>query len=321
MAKALHSTDLSFNVSFEKYSGKVRDNYNLLEQVMVLVASDRISAFDCILPRAIPFKGQVLNQTAVFFLEATRDIVPNHLISSPDPNVTLGLRAKPIPIEMVVRGYLCGHSWRVYKAGGRELCGVTMPDGLKENDAFPEPIITPSTKSMIGHDEDISEKEILKSGLVDQEEWAILSHYALSLYKRGAEMAREKGLILADTKYEFGYHDDKIILIDEIHTPDSSRYYYADGYAERQAKGESQKQLSKEFARKWLMENGFQGKDGQEAPVMPDEVVEEIANRYIEVYETLTGQSFVKAETANIEQRIQTNLNAALAAMGLENAL
>lgn len=317
MATALDSTNLTFSVPFEKYSGKVRDNYNLVEQVMVLVATDRISAFDCILPRSIPFKGQVLNQTAVHFLEATRDIVPNHFISSPDPNVTLGLRCKPIPIEMVVRGYLCGHAWRVYKSGERMLCGNRMPDGLRENDPFPEPLITPSTKSMIGHDEDISEAEILKSGLVDHEEWATMKHYALALFQRGTEMARANGLVLADTKYEFGYHDDRIVLIDEIHTPDSSRYFYLEGYEERLERGESQKQLSKEFVREWLMANGFQGKDGQEAPVMPDDVLDEVTNRYIEVYETLTGQAFVKAETDDIESRIQHNLDAALAEMGL----
>lgn len=321
MAKALRSTDLTFPVSFEKYAGKVRDNYNLLDQVMVMVASDRISAFDVILPRPIPFKGQVLNQTAAHFLESTRDIAPNHLISSPDPNVTIGHRCKPIPIEMVIRGYLCGHAWRIYRDGGREICGVTLPEGLRQNDPFPEPILTPATKSMIGHDEDISEADILKSKLVDQEDWGLMKHYAFSLYKRGAEMALEKGLILADTKYEFGYHDgDQIMLIDEVHTPDSSRYFYAEGYQERQEKGEVQKHLSKEFVREWLMANGFQGLDGQEVPEMTDEVTESISNRYIEVYETLTGKKFVKADTEDIESRIQHNVLKELQKMGLEKA-
>ena len=319
MAKALRSTDLTFPVRFEKYAGKVRDNYNLLDQVMVMVASDRISAFDVILPRAIPFKGQVLNQTAAYFLQATRDIAPNHFIDSPDPNVTIGHKCKPIPVEMVVRGYLCGHSWRIYRDGGREICGVPLPEGLKQNDKLPEPILTPATKSMIGHDEDISEAEILKSGLVSQDDWAMMKHYAFALYNRGAEMALEKGLILADTKYEFGHYDgDRIMLIDEVHTPDSSRYFYAEGYDDRQAKGEAQKQLSKEFVREWLMANGFQGQDGQEVPEMTDEVTEEISNRYILVYETLTGLQFEKANTDDIESRIKGNVANKLEQMGLE---
>jgi len=319
MAKALSSTDLTFPVKFEKYTGKVRDNYNLQDQVMVMVASDRISAFDYILPRPIPFKGQVLNQTAAYFLQATQDIAPNHFISTPDPNVTLCYHCKPIPIEMVIRGYLCGHAWRIYKEGGREICGVTMPDGLKQNDPFPEPLLTPATKSMIGHDEDISEADILKSGLVDQDVWARMRHYAFALYKKGAEMAMEKGLILADTKYEFGYQNgDDVVLIDEVHTPDSSRYLYAEGYQERQEKGEAQKQLSKEFVREWLMANGFQGLDGQEMPHMGDEVLAEITARYTEVYETLTGEKFVQGDTTDIGNRIQTNVNQALKSMGLE---
>lgn len=319
MAKALRSTNLTFPVSFEKYTGKVRDNYNLEDQVMVMVASDRISAFDVILPRPIPFKGQILNQTAAFFLQSTEEIAPNHFISTPDPNVTLCHRCNPIPIEMVIRGYLCGHAWRIYKEGGREICGVTMPDGLRQYDPFPEPILTPATKSIIGHDEDISEFEILKSGLVGQDAWAKMHYYAFALYKRGAEMAMEKGLILADTKYEFGYQDgDDVVLIDEVHTPDSSRYLYAEGYQERQDKGEAQKQLSKEFVREWLMANGFQGLDGQEMPHMTDEVLNEITARYTEVYETLTGQKFIQADTTDIEQRIQTNVNQALKKMGME---
>ena len=319
MAKALESTNLNFPVRFEKYSGKVRDTYNLQDNVLVLVATDRISAFDHILPRGIPYKGQVLNQIAAYFLEATKDIAPNHLLSTPDPNVTIGAKCDAIPIEMVVRGYLCGHAWRVYRDGGRELCGVKLPDGLRENDPFPEPIITPATKSMIGHDEDISEAEILKSGLVEHDTWAELCYYTLELFKRGQEMAREKGLVLADTKYEFGmFQNERVMLIDEIHTPDSSRYFYLDGYAERQARGESQKQLSKEFVREWLMENGFQGKEGQQMPVMPDAFVEEVSMRYIEVYETVTGQKFEKADTENMESRIESNVIRALRDMGME---
>lgn len=318
MSKALTSTNLHFPVRFEKYSGKVRDTYRLAESVMVLVASDRISAFDVVLPQGIPFKGQVLNQTAAYFLEATRDIAPNHLISVPDPNVTLGLACKPIPLEMVVRGYLCGHAWRTYAAGGRMLCGNVLPEGLKENDRLPNPIVTPTTKSMIGHDEDITEQEIIKSKLVEPDVWAEMKYYALALFQRGTEMAEEKGLILADTKYEFGYHDgDQVTLIDEIHTPDSSRYFYIDGYAERQANGEPQRQLSKEFVRKWLMENGFQGQEGQKIPEMSPAFVEEISARYIELYETVTGRKFMRADTTNIEARIERNVMSALDAIGM----
>ncbi len=318
MAKALLETHLHFPVPFEKYAGKVRDNYMVGTELMVLVASDRISAFDVILPKGIPYKGQVLNQTAAYFLEATQDIAPNHLVSTPDPNVTIGLRCQPIPVEMVVRGYLCGHAWRTYAAGGRELCGVKLPEGLRENDPFPEPIITPTTKSHIGHDEDISEKDILKSGLVDADTWGEMRHYALALFQRGQEMAREKGLILADTKYEFGLHEgEKVTLIDEIHTPDSSRYFYLEGFEERQARGEEQRQLSKEFVRKWLIENGFQGLDGQAVPFMPDEFVAEISERYIHVYETITGRKFEKADTDSIADRIQANVTAELERLGM----
>jgi phosphoribosylaminoimidazole-succinocarboxamide synthase len=318
MAQALRETHLQFPVPFEKYAGKVRDNYTVGTELMVLVASDRISAFDVILPKGIPYKGQVLNQTAAYFLEATRDIAPNHLVSVPDPNVTIGLRCKPIPVEMVVRGYLCGHAWRTYSSGERMLCGVKMPDGLRENDPFPEPIITPTTKSHIGHDEDISEQDILKSGLVDHETWAEMRHYALALFNRGQSMAREKGLILADTKYEFGYHDgDRVMLIDEIHTPDSSRYFYAEGFEERQSRGEVQRQLSKEFVRKWLIENGFQGKDGQKVPDMPDTFVAEISERYIELYETITDQKFQRAKTEDIAARIEKNVMAELKRLGM----
>ena len=316
MNDALKSTDFQFPFKFEKYSGKVRDVYNLMEECLVIVASDRISAFDVILPEAIPFKGQVLNQTAAYFLEATKDIVRNHVISIPDPNVTIALKAKSIPVEVVVRGYLAGHASRTYESGLRELCGVKFPEGLKENDRLPEPVITPSTKSAIGHDEDISVNEIIKSGLLDADEWAEISHYALALFARGTQMAAERGLILADTKYEFGWYDDRIILIDEIHTPDSSRYFYLDGFDERQKKGEAQKQLSKEFVRIWLMQNGFQGKEGQKVPLMPAEFVNEISTRYIELYDSVTGKKFVRAETGNISQRIMNNLENPLKSMG-----
>lgn len=309
MAEALKETDFSFPVYFEKYKGKVRDIYNIGDEVMVMVASDRISAFDHVLPRAIPYKGQVLNQTAAYFLKATEDIMPNHLISTPDPNVSLCHYLKPLPVEIVVRGYLAGHAWRVYKSGGRELCGVNLPEGLKESDRLPEPILTPTTKSMIGHDEDISEAEILKSGLVDQDVWLTAKHYAFELFKRGSELAAEKGLILVDTKYEFGLdRDGKLFLIDEIHTPDSSRYYYSEGYAERQEKGEAQRQLSKEFVREWLMEHGFQGKDGQEMPEMPDDFVNLVSERYIELYEKVTGQTFKREDTSEMHNRILNNI-------------
>lgn len=313
MAQAIRSTNLQFPYWSEKYSGKVRDVYNVAEEVMVIVVTDRISAFDVILPNAIPFKGQVLNQTAAYFMQATRDLVPNHILATPDPNVTIGKRCNPFPIEMVVRGYLSGHAWRTYKSGLRTLCGNSFPEGLREDDPLPEPIITPTTKSKIGHDEDISETEILKSGVVDRDEWEAMKHYALTLYRKGAEMARTRGLILADTKYEFGLdRDEKVTLIDEIHTPDSSRYFYLEGYEERQRAGEAQKQLSKEFVRKWLMENNFMGKEGQTVPLMPDSFVTEVSDRYIELYEQVTGKAFERAETDAIEARIQQNVDAAL---------
>ena len=318
MANALLSTDLHFPLKFEKYSGKVRDTYRIADEVMVLVASDRISAFDVVLPQGIPFKGQVLNQTAEYFLQATKDIAPNHLLAVPDPNVMIGLACDPIPIEMVVRGHLCGHAWRTYESGLRTLCGVTLPEGLRENDPFPEPIVTPTTKSKIGHDEDISEREILKSGLVDADVWAEMKYYALELFKKGQSMARERGLILADTKYEFGFHEgDRVTLIDEIHTPDSSRYFYAEGFEARQDAGEAQRQLSKEFVRKWLIENGFQGKDGQHPPHMTPAFIEEISARYIELYETVTGRKFVPADTTDIEGRISRNVLDSLKEMGM----
>ncbi|MEO0900109.1 MAG: phosphoribosylaminoimidazolesuccinocarboxamide synthase [Bacteroidota bacterium] len=312
MAEAIRQTEFEFPGQIQKYQGKVRDVYNIADEYLVIVASDRISAFDHILPRAIPHKGQVLNQTAAYFFEAVKDIVPVHVKSVPDPNVTIGLNCRPIPIEVVVRGYLAGHAWREYKSGKRQVCEVPLADGLKEADKLPEPIITPATKSQIGHDMDISEREILQSGLLEQEEWAKLKHYALELFKRGSQMAEEKGLLLVDTKYEFGYYRDDIVLIDEVHTPDSSRYYYADGYAERQAAGEPQRQLSKEFVREWLMENNFQGKDGQTMPDMPDEFVELVSRRYIELYENITGQSFEPADTSHTHDRIMSNVLPAL---------
>ena len=313
MAKALHSTQFSFPGQINKYEGKVRDVYDIGGEYLVIVASDRISAFDHILPRAIPYKGQVLNQTSAHYFDAAKDLVPSHVISTPDPNVTIGIKCKPILIEVVVRGYLAGHAWRVYNSGKRELCGVALPDGLKESDKLPEPIITPATKSLIGHDEDISERDILKSGLLDVDEWGLIKYYALELFKKGTEMAAKQGLILVDTKYEFGQKDEKIHLIDEIHTPDSSRYYYADGYEERQAAGEHQKHLSKEFVREWLIANNFQGLDGQTMPNMPDEFVNQVTDRYVELYETITGNTFDKGDTDNMEERIMDNVLPALA--------
>jgi len=276
---------------------------------LVMVVSDRISAFDVVLPRGIPYKGQVLNQIASKFLDATADIVPNWKIDSPDPNVTVGHMADPYKVEMVIRAYVTGHAWREYRSGKRMLCGVAMPDGLKEHDRLPEPIITPTTKAAEGHDEDISREEILARGIVLEEDYRKLEEYTRALFQRGTEMAAEMGLILVDTKYEFGKKDGQILLIDEIHTPDSSRYFYAEGYEERQASGEQQKQLSKEFVRQWLIANGFQGKEGQQVPNMPDEFVEEVSERYIELYESITGEKFVKADTTRIEERILKNIN------------
>jgi len=281
------------------YKGKVRDVYTIADKYLVMLVSDRISAFDVVLPKPIPYKGQVLNQIAAQFLEATRDIVPNWMISVPLPNVTIGYKCETYPVEMVVRGNLTGHAWRTYKTGKRQLCGVTMPDGLKENDFFPTPIITPTTKAHEGHDEDISRDEIISSGLVSKEEYEQLEKYTLALFERGREIAKDHGLILVDTKYEFGKIDDTIYLIDEIHTPDSSRYFYMEGYEERQKKGEPQKQLSKEFVREWLMENGFQGQEGQQIPEMTEEVIAGISERYIELYEVVTGKTFVKQEVSD----------------------
>ena len=303
-------TNSSFNFSGQKsvYNGKVRDVYHLENDVLVMVASDRISAFDHILPKGIPFKGQVLNQVATMFLNATEDIVPNWLVATPDENVAVGMACEPIRVEMVIRGYLAGHAAREYKLGKRVICGVDMPEGMKENDKFPEPIITPATKAEEGHDEDISREEILEQNIVIKDIYEKLEMYTRQLFERGTQMAAKQGLILVDTKYEFGLLNGEIILIDEIHTPDSSRYFYADGYDQRQADGLPQKQLSKEFVRQWLIENGFQGLEGQEMPVMPDDFVKVVSDRYIELYEKITGKVFQRAETKNIPQRIEQNL-------------
>lgn len=311
MNAAILQTNFTFPGQKNFYRGKVRDVYTV-EDKLVMVASDRISAFDHVLPRPIPFKGQVLNQIATFFLNATSDIVPNWLLSSPDPNVSIGLNCEPFKVEMVIRGYLAGHAWRTYKSGERKLCGVDLPEGMKEADRFPEPIITPATKAEEGHDEDISKEDIIAQGIVSAEDYAQLEQYTRALFKRGTEMAAKQGLILVDTKYEFGKKDGQIYLIDEIHTPDSSRYYYADGYEERQAASEKQKQLSKEFVREWLMAHGFQGKEGQMMPIMPDPFVEEVSNRYIELYERITGETFQRQDTRDIEKRIYKNVIVAL---------
>ncbi len=290
------------------YHGKVRDVYTLENDLVVMVASDRISAFDHILPKGIPFKGQVLNQVATMFLEATKDIVPNWLIATPDPAVAIGYACEPIRVEMVIRGYLAGHSARTYAAGIRELCGVQLPEGMKENDRFPTPIITPATKADEGHDEDISREDILAKNIVPKEIYEKIEAYTRALFQRGTEMAAARGLILVDTKYEFGMLNGEVILIDEIHTPDSSRYFYAEGYAERQANNEPQKQLSKEFVRQWLIENDFQGLEGQTMPEMPNEFVEVVTNRYIELYEKITGNTFEKSASENIQKRIEDNV-------------
>lgn len=308
---AIKKTNFNLIEDQKLYWGKVRDVYEVGEK-LVIVASDRISAFDHILPKPIPFKGQILNQIAMHFLEASKDVVPNWFEYSPDPNVSVGKKAEPIKIEMVVRGYLAGHAWREYRAGKRILCGVEMPEGMQEADRFPKPIITPATKAEEGHDEDISAEEILEKQIVSAEDWSTLSKYALNLFEIGTRMAAERGLILVDTKYEFGYHKGKIILIDEIHTPDSSRYYIKDGYAERQERGEKQKQLSKEFVREWLMANGFQGKEGQQMPDMPDKFVDSVTERYIELYELITGKAFVKRELTNLLNSIESNILSSL---------
>lgn len=309
---AIKETNYNFPKQTAFYKGKVRDVYTIDEQLMVMVVTDRISAFDVVLPEAIPFKGQVLNQIAAKFLKATQDIVPNWVMSVPDEMVTIGRICKPFKVEMVIRGYLAGHAWREYAAGKRSICGVELPEGLKENDKLPQPIITPTTKASFGHDEDISKADILANGIVSLADYEQLETYTQALYQRGTEMAAERGLILVDTKYEFGKVDNEIYLIDEIHTPDSSRYFYADGYEERQEKGIDQKQLSKEFVRKWLIENGFQGKDGQLVPEMSPEIIASISERYIELFEQITGEIFVKSPTASIAKRIEENVKNAI---------
>ena len=309
MAKALTNTEFKFENQKNVYHGKVRDVYTVGDDKLVMVATDRISAFDVVLPKGIPFKGQMLNQIAAKFLDATADIVPNWKLATPDPMVTVGVMCEGFPIEMIVRGYLCGSAWRAYKSGVREICGVQLPEGMKENQKFPQPIITPTTKAEIGeHDADISKEEILAKGLATPEEYALLEKYTLALFARGTEIAAKRGLILVDTKYEFGKHNGTIYLMDEIHTPDSSRYFYSEGYEEKFEKGEPQKQLSKEFVREWLMDNGFQGKEGQQVPEMTDEIVESISNRYIELYENITAEKFVKEECDDINARIENNV-------------
>lgn len=301
-------TNFNFKGQKSLYKGKVRDVYNINDDLLVMVTSDRISAFDVVLPRCIPYKGQVLNQIASKFLDATSDICPNWKLATPDPMVTVGLMCDAFPVEMIVRGYLTGSSWRSYKNGAREICGVSIPDGMKEHQKFPHPIITPTTKASEGHDEDISREEIIRQGLVSKEDYETLERYAMALFNRGTEMADERGLILVDTKYEFGKKDGKIYLIDEIHTPDSSRYFYKEGYEDRQKNGEQQKQLSKEFVREWLMANGFQGRAGEVIPEMTDEIVNSISERYIELYENIVGEKFIKEDVSKVIDRVEKNI-------------
>ncbi|WP_148305632.1 phosphoribosylaminoimidazolesuccinocarboxamide synthase [Dokdonia sp. MED134] len=305
-------TDTNFNFPGQKsiYKGKVREVYTLEDDLLLMVATDRLSAFDVVMPKGIPFKGQILNQIATKMMKDTEDLVPNWLVATPDPNVAIGKRCEPFKVEMVIRGYMSGHAAREYKAGRRILCGVAMPEGMKENDVFPEPIITPATKAEMGdHDEDISREDIIKKNIVSEEDYLVLEDYTRKLFQRGSEIAASRGLILVDTKYEFGKTaDGEIVLIDEIHTPDSSRYFYAEGYEERQAAGEAQKQLSKEFVRQWLISNNFQGLEGQTVPEMTDEYIETVSERYIELYENITGDAFAKADTSNIQERIEKNV-------------
>lgn len=308
MAKALLSTDFHFPGQTGVYHGKVRDVYSIGSDLLVMVATDRISAFDVVLPEGIPYKGQVLNEIATYFLDSTADIVPNWKLATPDPMVAVGIRCEGFRVEMIIRGYLTGSAWREYQAGCRELCGVKLPEGMRENERFPEPIITPTTKADAGHDENISKEEIIAQGIMSAEDYEVVERYTRALFERGSKMAAEKGLILVDTKYEFGKHDGKIYLIDEIHTPDSSRYFYADGYEERFAKGEPQRQLSKEFVRQWLIENGFMGKPGQTVPEMTPEFIASVTDRYIELYEKVTGRPFVKADESNLNDRIAVNV-------------
>jgi phosphoribosylaminoimidazole-succinocarboxamide synthase len=312
---AIKQTNYNFPGQTAYYKGKVRDVYTIANKYLVMVVTDRISAFDVVLPEPIPYKGQVLNQIAAHFLAATADIVPNWVVTVPDPSVTIGKMCEPFKVEMVIRGYLAGHAAREYGAGKRELCGVRLPEGLKENDKLPEPVITPTTKASIGHDEDISREQILAQGIVSEEDYLQLEMYTRALYARGTEIAAAQGLILVDTKYEFGKADGKIFLIDEIHTPDSSRYFYSEGYEQRQQNGEPQKQLSKEFVRQWLIENGFQGKDGQTVPVMTPEIVKNISDRYIELYEQITGNGFVKSNNLEVLKRVEEAVKQALAVL------
>ena len=312
---AIKKTAFNFPGQTNLYEGKVRDVYTINNELLVMIVSDRISAFDVVLPKAIPFKGQVLNQIAAKFLKATQDIVPNWVIAVPDPSVTIGKKCTPFKVEMVIRGYLSGHAWREYRDGKRTICGVAMPEGMKENDKFPTPIITPSTKADVGHDEDISREEILKQGIVSESDYVQLEEYTRALYQRGTEIAADKGLILVDTKYEFGKVGEEIILIDEIHTPDSSRYFYREGYQERQDAGEKQKQLSKEFVREWLIAGGFQGKEGQVVPEMTDDFVNEVSERYIELYEKITGEAFVKSDVSNVLDRVEGNVTDAISSL------
>ena len=309
--KTITSSNFNFPGQQSVYKGKVREVYNINNDLLVMIATDRLSAFDVIMPKGIPYKGQILNQIATKFMQLTEEVVPNWLIATPDPNVAVGYLCEPFKVEMVIRGYISGHAAREYALGKRSLCGVAMPEGMKENDRFPEPIITPTTKAAVGtHDEDISKEDILAQGIVSKEDYEVLEQYTRALYQKGTEIAASRGLILVDTKYEFGKtKDGKIVLIDEIHTPDSSRYFYADGYEERQQKGETQKQLSKEFVRQWLISNGFQGKEGQQIPEMTDEYIETVSDRYIELYENILGEKFVKADVTNIQERIEKNVN------------
>jgi phosphoribosylaminoimidazole-succinocarboxamide synthase len=310
MSNTILDTNFNFPNQKNVYKGKVREVYTINDEQLVMVATDRLSAFDVVMPKGIPYKGQILNQIATKMMKETEDVVPNWLVATPDPNVAVGYLCDPFKVEMVIRGYMSGHAAREYKAGKRMLCGVSMPEGMKENDKFPEPIITPATKAEMGdHDEDISREDILKKGIVSEEDYIILEDYTKKLFQRGTEIAAERGLILVDTKYEFGKtKDGKIVLIDEIHTPDSSRYFYADGYQERQDRGEVQKQLSKEFVRQWLIANDFQGLEGQTVPVMSDDYIETVSERYIELYENITGETFVKADVSNIQERINKNV-------------
>ncbi len=305
---AVTKTNFSLPGQTHLYVGKVRDVYHIKDELLIMVTTDRISAFDVVLPKGIPYKGQVLNQIASNFLDQTSDIVPNWKIATPDPMVTVGRLCEPFKVEMVIRGYLSGHAWREYKSGKRTICGVPMPEGMKENDKFPQPLITPTTKAMVGHDEDISREEIIQSGLVDEQDYIKLEDYTRKIFQRGTEIAESMGLILVDTKYEFGKDGEDIYLIDEIHTPDSSRYFYLEGYKERQDKGEAQRQLSKEFVREWLIANNFQGKEGQTVPEMPDDFVTATSERYIELYESIIGSKFERADISDVMKRVETNI-------------